>query len=82
MNQLYRRISCYVVVTKELVEVYDKIDEKGRPAGVPFAYKNELVKKEKTSTKKTDFGAAFGKICEDATSDILEYFAERKNNVL
>ena len=82
LNQLYRRVSCYVVVTKELVEVYDKIDEKGRPAGVPFAYKNELVKKEKTSTKKTDFGAAFGKICEDAVPDILAEFAARKNTAL
>lgn len=82
LNQLYRRVSCYVVVTKELVEVYDKIDEKGRPAGVSFAYKNELVKKEKTSTKKTDFGAAFGKICEDAVPDILAEFAARKNTAL
>ena len=72
LHQLYRRISCYVVVTKELVEVYDKIDDRGRPEGVPFAYKNELVSAPKASTKKTDFGAAFGKICEDAVPDILK----------
>ena len=82
LEQLYRRISYYVVVESDLIKVYEKIDNRGRPVGVPWSYKNELVKIDKTSTKKTDFGAAFGKICEDAVPDILEEFAARKNTAM
>jgi hypothetical protein len=78
LEQLYRRISCYVTVTKELIMVYDKIDDRGRPEGVPYSFKNELVKKTKANTKKTDFGAAFEKICENAASDLLEEFSAKK----
>lgn len=81
LEQLYRRISCYVTVTKELIMVYEKIDERGRPSGVPYSFKNELVTKDKTNTKKTDFGAAFEKICENAVPDMLEEFAAQKNSV-
>ncbi len=80
LQQLYRRISCYVVVTSDLVKVYDKIDEKGRPTGVPFSYKNELEVTERKGGKKTDFGAAFGKICEDAVPDMLNELARQKED--
>ena len=80
LNQLYRRISCYVVVEPEVIKVYDKIDSKGRPDGVPYSYKNELSGGKKEKLKKTDFGAAFGKICQDASSDILEELAARNND--
>ncbi|MBQ9801917.1 MAG: hypothetical protein IJW51_02460 [Clostridia bacterium] len=76
--QLYRRISCYVVVTKENISVYDKLDDVGRPVGFASIFKNELSQQKKVPTSKTDFGAAFSKICEDAVGDFLAECAERK----
>ncbi|MBE6630363.1 MAG: hypothetical protein E7624_05885 [Ruminococcaceae bacterium] len=79
LNQLYRRISCYVVVEPETVKVYEKIDDRGRPVGVPWLYKNELSKAKKEERTKTDFGAAFGKICEDAVPEFLDQMSAKKN---
>lgn len=74
LTQLYRRISCYVVVTKEYVNVYeDGVNlENGRPQGLPRVFKNEIPGLVRKKVKKTDFGEAFGKILEDAAPDILE----------
>lgn len=70
--QLYRRISCYVEVTKEEINVYHDIDEYGKPQGVAQVFKNELAEKKKEKKEKRDFGVLFGKICESATTDIFE----------
>lgn len=74
LTQLYRRISCYVVVTKEYVNVYENgVNlENGRPQGLPRVFKNEIPGLVRKKVKKTDFGEAFGKILEDAAPDILE----------
>ena len=71
LSQLYRRISCYVTVTPSTISVYDQLDEMGRPTGLASVFKNELEQRDKTKDSKTDFGAAFGKICEDAIPDML-----------
>ena len=71
LQQLYRRISCYVVVTEETISVYDQIDNMGKPMGLASVFKNELKRQDKKKKAKTDFSAAFGKICEDAVPDIL-----------
>lgn len=70
--QLYRRIGCYVEVTHEEIVVYNEISESGCPKGFGQIFKNELVGRDKKKTEKTDFGAAFGKICESATTDVFE----------
>ena len=71
--QLYRRISCYVEVTKEEIHVYNEIDEYGKPKGFAQVFKNELAElnKEKKN-EKTDFGALFSDICEPATTDVFD----------
>ena len=64
--QLYRRISCYVHITENEVCVYNELDDVGRPAGFSRSFRNELkTKKHRSMKKKTDFGEAFGKICEE-----------------
>lgn len=71
--QLYRRISCYVEVTKEEIHVYNEIDEYGKPKGFAQVFKNELAELNKEKKKeKTDFGALFSDICEPATTDVFD----------
>lgn len=67
--QLYRRIGCYVEVTKEEISVYSEIGTDGRPKGVAQVFKNELAEAEKKKEQKTDFAAVFGKICETQTEN-------------
>ena len=74
MTQLYRRISCYVVITKDLVEVFeDGVNlQTGRPQGFSRVFKNEVPSLVRKKEKKTDFGKAFGDFLEDAMPDILD----------
>ena len=74
LTQLYRRISCYVVVTKDFVEVFDDgVDLRtGRPAGLARVFKNEVPALVHKKEKKTDFGNAFGEFLEDAMPDIID----------
>ena len=74
LTQLYRRISCYVVVTRDYVNVYeDGVNlQNGRPQGLPRVFKNEVPTLVRKKEKKTDFGEAFGKILEDAAPDLIE----------
>lgn len=65
LDQLYRRISCYVVMTKEMITVYDGVDETGKPKGMGIVYKNELSDIKPGAVEKTDFGEMFGKFCEN-----------------
>lgn len=71
-NQLYRRISCYVHITKEEIEVFHDLDEYGKPKGIAQVFKNELAQMTKEKKEKRDFGALFGKICESATTDVFD----------
>lgn len=75
--QLYRRISCYVEVTKEEIYQYDEIDKYGKPQGLAKVFKNELLKKETEKKEKRDFGALFSKICEEATTDMFDIEQQR-----
>ncbi|MBQ9098498.1 MAG: hypothetical protein IJY50_03620 [Clostridia bacterium] len=77
IQQLYRRISCYVVVTDSYINVYDALDNMGRPTGPASIFKNELKKRDKAQDKKTDFGRVFGKICEDAMPEYLEEMCKK-----
>ena len=65
LQQLYRRISCYVVVTETEITVYDNgLDKYGKPHGLGQVFKNELAEKKKESKPKIDFKSMFGKICQ------------------
>lgn len=65
--QFYRRIGCYVEVTKEEILVYSEIGADGWPKGGAKVFKNELAEQAKKEVKKTDFVALFGEICEEVT---------------
>ena len=78
LNQLYRRISCYVVVTKETITVYDEgVDTSGKPKGLGVVYKNELINKRDTDKPKFDYQSAFSKICESPNIDDVFSSAEQ-----
>lgn len=69
--QLYRRISCYVVVTEIDITVYDSgLDQNGKPQGLGQVFKNELANKKKENKPKVDFKSMFGKICENSDDGI------------
>ena len=70
--QLYRRINCYVEITKEEIMVYQSIGNDGRPKGIADVYKNELVDIEKKKKEKRDYSALFGAICERVTTDVFD----------
>ena len=72
LTQLYRRISSYVVVDEHFVHVYDDIDIRGRPQGIPQVFKNEIKQLKARKNTKTDFGAVFGEILEDAVPDLIK----------
>lgn len=65
LEQLYRRISCYVEVTKAEIVVYDGVDEQGRPKGPGRVYRNELAEQTGLREGKRDFKAVFDRICEN-----------------
>lgn len=76
--QLYRRISCYVVVTDTEVTVYDEgLDNYGRPRGAGQIFKNELAVKKKENKPKIDYKSMFGKICESSDGG-EEIFADNE----
>ena len=67
LEQLYRRISCYVEMTNDKITVYSEgVNESGYPKGNGHVFKNELTNIKKESIQKTDFSSAFEKICEKA----------------
>lgn len=72
--QLYRRITAYVVVTTDHVQVYPEVDARGRPAGIYRMFKNEIPGLKKQVKAKTDFSAIFGEMLEDAMPEAAAVF--------
>jgi len=65
LDQLYRRITCYVTVTEDEVTVFnDGLDKFGNPSGLGTIFKNKLKDNNRKSKEKFDFSLAFAKICE------------------
>ena len=79
INQLYRRIRSYVKVTHDLVSVYNQIDERGRPTGIPYVYKNEIPELKKQNRSRTDYAAIFGEMLVDASTDIIDEWGRTLN---
>ncbi len=70
--QLYRRIGCYVEVSKEEITVYDNgVSKTGEPFGLGQVFKNELSKPNIDKPKKTNFVDLFSKICDNADLGVL-----------
>lgn len=63
LEQLYRRISCYVVVSEREVCIYNKLDKDGNPVGLARVFQNELyfLKQDIEVVEKVDFCAMFAK---------------------
>ncbi len=72
--QLYRRITSYVVVTTDYVQVYPEVDVRGRPAGFYRTFKNEIPGLKTQAQVKTDFSAIFGEMLEDAMPETSGVF--------
>ena len=81
--QLYRRICCYVEITKKYIYTYNDIDENGKPKGLAKVYKNDLFEKSSEKQEKRDFRSLFDDICEPATTDVFdtEQIRIENNNV-
>lgn len=79
INQLYRRITSYVKVTHDFVSVYNQIDERGRPTGIPYVYKNEIPELKKQNRSRTDYAAIFGEMLVDASTDIIDEWGRTLN---
>ena len=72
LQQLYRRITSYVKVTEQFVQVYNEIDAKGNPTGIPYTYHNEIPELKRHKKEKTNFGAIFGEMLEDASTQLID----------
>lgn len=79
LEQLYRRISCYVVVTDKELTIYNGVDNYGKPAGLGQVFKNDLAEKKAERKPRTDYGEVFGKFCEpvEIPKDIFTPVAEQ-----
>ncbi len=72
LSQLYRRINCYVEVTKEEITVYDNgVGLDGNPLGLGQVFKNELSLQRVAKPKKTNFTELFSKLCDNADLGVL-----------
>lgn len=79
IQQFYRRITSYVRVTHEYVSVYNEIDARGRPSGIPYVYKNEISELKKQKSEKVDYAAIFGEMLIDASPDIVDEWGRTLN---
>jgi len=81
--QLYRRISAYVVVTTNEVEVFQEIDDRGRPTGDSVIFKNEIPDLKKKQESRTNFAAIFGTMLENAAPVVFEkpYQTEKQYSI-
>ena len=66
LNQLYRRVTCYVEMKADTITVYNGLDDKGKPYGTGQVFRNELADKEREKAPRKDFGTVFGRFCENA----------------
>lgn len=62
LQQLYRRISYYAVVSEQFIEIYNAIDGNGRPTGPCTVVRNEVAAfKNKPREKKRNLDDTFAK---------------------
>lgn len=72
LNQFYRRISSYIVMTETTITIYNEgLDEFGKAKGLGEMFKNDMIEKKKEARPKTDFAKIFGRFCEPV-SDVFD----------
>ena len=71
LQQLYRRIGCYVIVREKFVEVYSELDMAGRPCGGVEIFVNEVQNLKRQHKKKINFSKGFSKIADYATMEMI-----------
>ena len=65
LNQLYRRINCYIQVTNEVIAIYDDgLLDNGYPKGKPSTIVNELIKRVRADKEKSNISEIFKQIDE------------------
>lgn len=66
-NQFYRRISCYIQLTRETITIFNEgLDENGNPKGLGQVLVNGISEYEKDK-KRTDYADIFSKFCPQDT---------------
>ena len=82
IQQLYRRITSYVHVTTDYVQLFPEVDNKGKPSGLAYTYKNEIPSlKENRYKEKTNFGAIFDAMLQDASDDVIDEWGRTMNTM-
>ena len=79
LTQLYRRITAYIILTEDEVQLYDGVDVKGKPLGLPRIYKNDVKKLKMQPKKKVDFGEVLSEICEEySIEELIERYGTKR----
>ncbi len=66
LDQLYRRINCYILVRPDVVAIYDDgLTENGAPAGNPTIIPNELYVKQHDEKNNINIGDVFKSLNEE-----------------
>ena len=74
LQQLYRRIGCYVEITAETVTVYnDGVGNNGKPKGKGRIFANELQDPFRQQQAHTNMEDVFSKICDDVNDSEMPF---------
>lgn len=69
LDQLYRRITNYVIVKEHVVEIYDHVNKQGKPVKLINQVPNNLVRKVKNKIVKTDLADLFDDLAYDVEEE-------------
>ena len=64
LDQLYRRITCYIEIGKDEISLYNNIDIQGKPTGNCKRFRNDIPTLKEKSAERTDFEKLFSDMCE------------------
>lgn len=63
LEQLYRRITCYIEVSKHEIRIFSSVGKDGKPAGPFRSFVNDIPQLVEQSQQRLDFGEVFSKVC-------------------
>jgi len=83
LDQLYRRISTYIVISEKSIEIYDGVEKNGLEKKMINKLPNTLIKElKKKPVKKTELGEIFESILFDDDEIVEEAQQEHLPNIL